>query len=54
MLPDPDGGLTACRVAASSVMDPALAARFPGMRTFVRMSADRNRTLRTVSGRRRS
>jgi hypothetical protein len=42
MLPDPDGGLTACRVAVSSVMDPALAARFPGMRTYVVQAADQS------------
>ena len=41
-LPHPDGGMTTCRVVESPVMDPALASRFPGMRTFVVQTADRS------------
>ncbi len=40
-LPDPDGGMTVCRVAESAIMDPLLAGRFPGIRTFVAQTADR-------------
>jgi hypothetical protein len=39
-LPGPNGGLVTCRVAESPVMDPALAARFPQIRTFLVEAAD--------------
>lgn len=47
-LPHPDGGakgaLADCFVASSPVMEPALAAKFPDIRTFIVQSADRAAT----------
>ncbi|MBL8765316.1 MAG: hypothetical protein JNM07_13715 [Phycisphaerae bacterium] len=39
-LPDPTGALIDCFVARAPVMEPALAARFPDLRTFIVQSAD--------------
>jgi hypothetical protein len=41
-LPNPEGGLTRCWAAASPVMDPGLAARFPMIRTYLVQAADRS------------
>ena len=39
-LPDPCGAMVDCFAAASPVMEPALAAKFPGIRTIIVRSAD--------------
>lgn len=41
-LPNPEGGLTRCRVASSPVMAPALAARYPSIRTYIVAAEDRS------------
>ncbi len=39
-LPGPDGALTACFVAESPVMEPELAAKYPGIKSYIVQSAD--------------
>ncbi|HYE63265.1 MAG TPA: zinc-dependent metalloprotease family protein [Phycisphaerales bacterium] len=39
-LPHPDGGMTACFVAESPIMEPGLSAKFPAFKTYIVQSVD--------------